>query len=138
MATILSVVGRALRISGVAAADVPSNAADAANGLEALNSMLKGWESRGVYVGHDTDYTLVSEFETGQLPDKYREHVTWLLAEAIGEEYGRPLTVTQAQKARDAWATIQANYLTPANLDIDKGLQRMPSQRWGFWSGRNY
>lgn len=138
MATVREVVERALRISGVSAVDVPADAADAANGLEALNAMLKGWEARGVYVGHDTDYTLASEFETGQLPDKYRDHVTWLLAEAIGEEYGRPLTITKAQKARESWTTIQANYLSPANLDIDKGLQRMPSQRWGFWSGRNY
>lgn len=138
MATVRDVVSRALRITGVAASDVPVEAADASNGLEALNSMLSGWEARGVYVGHDTDYTLNSEFETGLLPDKYREPVTWLLAEALADEYARPLSITLSQKASESWRIIQANYLTPANLTVDKGLERMPSQRWGFWSGRKY
>ena len=138
MATVRDVVSRALRLSGVAASDVPVDAADAANGLEALNSMLSSWEAKGVYIGHDTDYTLNSEFETGLLPDKYRDQVTWLLAEAVADEYGRPLTMTKAQNARDAWANIKANYLVSADMTVDKGLQRMPSQRWGFWSGRKY
>lgn len=138
MATVRDVVSRALRIAGLASSDVPVEAADASNGLEALNSMLRSWEARGAYVGHDTDYTLNSEFETGELPDRYREPVTWLLAEALADEYGRPLTATKARKAKDSWDTIQANYMRPARLTMDKGLERMPSQRWGIWSGRRY
>jgi hypothetical protein len=136
MATARDVVSRALRLVGVAASDVPVDATDAANGLEALNSMLRGWEARGVYVGHDTDYTLNSTFETGLLPDRYRDPTTYLLAEALAIEYGRPLTMSLSKRISESWKTISANYLSPVNLDVDDGLKRMPSQRWGFWSGR--
>lgn len=138
MATIRDVITRAYRLCGVADPEVPVTAQQATDGLEALNSMLSSWEARGAYVGHDTDYTLNSEFETGELPDRYREPVTWLLAEVLAEEYGRPLTPTKAKKVKDSWDTIQANYMRPAKLTMDKGLERMPSQRWGYWSGRRY
>lgn len=138
MATARDVVQRALRIIQVAASDVSANASDAENTLQALNAMLKGWEAQGVDLNHDTDYDLNSTFETATLTAKYRDAVTYCLAKAIAPEYGKSLTLEAAQMADSGWRTIQSNFLTSTDLVVDKGLRNMPSQRWGYWSGRNY
>lgn len=131
MATARDVVYRALRLLGVTASGTDPTSEEADDALETLNAMLKGWEARGVDVNHDADYALSTTFETATLTSAYTPHVTALLAVELAPEYEAGLTPSLAEMARAGWTTIQANFLVSADLTIDKGLRKMPSQYWG-------
>lgn len=131
MATARDVVQRALRIIEVAAVDEPVTAEIADVGLIALNDMLNGWRAHSVDVGHSTDYTLSSTFETATLTSDYRDAVTHCLAKALASEFGVSLSTEAAMNARDGWTVIQSNFLTSNPLKVDGGMLKLPSRKWG-------
>ncbi|MGB0507769.1 MAG: hypothetical protein ACPGGK_16400 [Pikeienuella sp.] len=132
MATVRDVIKRALRQSTVIDKYREPEAEEMAYGLDAINDMLSGWAAKGVDVAH-ADYASVSDtFETDTLTAEYRGDVTWCLASELATEYGLTLSAVAEARARDAWRTMQANFLISEDQKVDRGLNSMPSQAWGF------
>lgn len=127
MATARDVVTGALRLIGVLAAGETAQAAEATDGLAALNRMMHGWKARGVDLAH-TDLALS---DTVALADEYREGLEHLLAVRLAPEYERPPAPGLVVVAEEAWRAIQLAYAAPIDLTVETGLLRMPGARRG-------
>ena len=128
MTTASDVVTGALRLIGTIAAGEVATAAEAADGLSALNQMMHGLAHEGVHL-ENTDLALA---DTVKLPETHTEALKYLLAIRLAPEYTlipSPLVIRQAD---NGLRTLQAAYADPQPLSIDSGLLRMPSQNWGY------
>lgn len=127
MTTARDMIGAALRLLGVLAAGEEPAAAEAADGLDALNRMLHGWKARGVDIGH-ADLALG---DAPALADEFTEGATRLLALRLAPEYGRTLDPALVLSAGEAWAALQMAHGAAAELAAEGGLLNMPGEGWG-------
>lgn len=120
MTTMRDVVTAAYRKVNVGRSGADLVAANAAEGLFALNAMLHAWKLQGVDISH-SDLTLSSDFPLG---DEYVEGTLYLLAGRIAPNYERPVGFDA-----DAWfRAIQAAYATVPTLTVPSALVRPPSR----------
>ncbi len=117
MSSSAQIVARALkRLNLVAPGEDPA-AADAADGLAALNAMLAGWQADGIDVSPDVP-----------LPSKYEEGVVALLAVRLAPDYGRePAAQVQLDAIRGR-KRLQAGYISPPLAKFDLALIASPSK----------
>lgn len=105
-ATARAVIKGALRL--IRAIDVTEEpeADDLATGLEIMNQMIHGWQSDGIYIEYeDVELTDVMPFPKSDIRE-----IRYLLAADLASEYGNELTPEVAVGAREAKASLQAQY----------------------------
>lgn len=127
MATARDTVTTALRLIGALASGEEPEAAEAGDGLAALNRMLHGWKARGVDLAH-TDLALSDSLP---LAAEFHEGAAQLLALRLAAEYERDLRPELVQAAAESWAAIRMAYASPIALTVEAGLLRMPGARRG-------
>ena len=127
MATARDLVTAALRLIGALASGEEPEAAEARDGLAALNRMLHGWKARGVDLAH-ADLALSDPLP---LAPEFHEGTAQLLALRLAAEYERDLRPELVHAAGDSWAAIRMAYAAPAPLVVESGLQRLPGARRG-------
>ena len=122
MATALSMIKRAMRLSGAISVGETPTSDEAADGLEALNTMLNSWETDRLYVYSTREDTFTwpanqqvrTVGPTGNfvmpLPARLSDDCTFVTAD--GTSIGVPLIDV------DAWAGIQ---------------QKSQTNTWGWW-----
>jgi hypothetical protein len=117
MSSSAEIVTRALkRLNLVAPGEDPA-AADAADGLAALNAMLAGWQADGIDVSPDVP-----------LPSKYEEGVVAMLAVRLAPDYGKeahPQVYADASRGRKR---LQGGYISPPLSKFDLALFAAPSK----------
>jgi hypothetical protein len=116
MSSSAQIVTRALKRLGLVEAGETPAAADAEDGLAALNAMLAGWEADGINVSPDVP-----------LPAKHEEGVTALLAVRLAPDYNRtpnPLVFSDAEKGMER---LYADYISAPLASFDCALRGMPS-----------
>jgi hypothetical protein len=117
MSSSAQIVTRALkRLALVEPGESPA-AADAADGLAALNAMLAGWEADGINVSPDVP-----------LPAKHEEGVTALLAVRLAGDYGKEAGSQVYADARTGMARLEADYISAPLAVFDSALVGMPSR----------
>jgi hypothetical protein len=110
------IVTRALkRLSLVAPGEDPA-AADAEDGLAALNAMLAGWAADGINVSPDVP-----------LPAKHEEGVVALLAVRLAPDFGREAPAQVHADADKGMARLQSDYISAPLASFDCALRGMPS-----------
>jgi hypothetical protein len=115
MSTSAEIVTRALKRLGLVEPGESPAAADAEDGLAALNAMIAGWEADGINVSPDVP-----------LPAKHEEGVTALLAVRLAPDYNRtpsPLVFADAEKGMER---LYADYISAPIAAFDSALH-MPS-----------
>jgi hypothetical protein len=111
------IVTRALKRLGLVDTAESPSAADAADGVAALNAMLASWEAKGVKVSPDVP-----------LPAKHEQGVVALLAVRLAPDYGAEASRQVQMDARDGWLSLQADYISAPLAVFDLGLTAMPSK----------
>lgn len=119
MATARDTITRAMRLVNIVADGEAPDAAEAADGLVALNDMLHGWAKQGVDLGH-IDLALT---------DDHKTHASWLegirynLAVRLAAEYTVPVAPQIAAMADKAFSAFQMHALEFADdLHVDHAL----------------
>jgi hypothetical protein len=115
MSSSAQIVTRALKRLGLVEPGETPAAADAEDGLSALNSMLAGWQADGINVSPDVP-----------LPAKHEEGVVALLAIRLAPDYNRtpsPLVFADADKGM---RRLEADYFSAPLASFDSALY-MPS-----------
>lgn len=116
MSSSAQIVTRAmLRLRLLDANESPS-AADAANGLQALNAMIAGWVADGINVSSDVP-----------LPAQHEEGVVAMLAVRLADDFGATPTAVVVRDADNGWHRLQSAYLSAPTARFDKALKLMPS-----------
>ena len=122
MATALDIVSRAMRLIGALAEGEVSSAAQAADGITALQAMLGEWETRGVRLGDAVDATY-STSTTIPVPVTHLNALALNLAVLIAPEYGRAdalqAIIPQAERSFDA---LVAQYHKVPRVALDPAL----------------
>lgn len=117
MSSSAQIVTRALkRLALVEPGETPS-AADAEDGLAALNAMLAGWQADGINVSPDVP-----------LPAKHEEGVVALLAVRLAPDYGKEAPVQVYADASRGMDRLYADYIQPPLATFDCALIGMPSR----------
>lgn len=101
MATGSDIITRALTKLGVRASETPLEAAELADGLDALNDMLSEWEYSGIRLNFER---LTNAAETVNVPDGALGCIKSQLAVRLAAEYGRqisPALVAEADLGMD-------------------------------------
>ena len=114
MATMLDIITRAYRKTGIAGIGEDLEPEYIAEGLVALNSMLHQWKLRSVDIEH-TDLSTSGIFPIGP---EFEEGTVYLLASRIAPDYQRPA----AFDADDFFRAMQAAYLVIEEVDLLDGL----------------
>ncbi len=104
--TARDVIQTALRV--IRAVDVTEDvtAEDLATGLSAMNNMIHAWENQGIYINYES----IEATDEMPFPDRDIELIMYRLAYRLAPEYSLELTPEVALSARDALATLQAQY----------------------------
>jgi hypothetical protein len=113
-----------VKINIVARGEAPT-AAEAEDGLDALNELLHAWETDGIHIGH-TDLTLDSDID---LPDSHIRGVRLLLALELASEHEKtvdPVTLAQADRAK---RQLINEYLVVPNARFDQSLMDFEANR---------
>lgn len=126
MSTMQDVVRGAAKRLGLIRGAEDMDADEAADLLEALNDMLAGWEAKGVNALWSSALDLTATFP---LDDKHLEGVKAMLAVRYAETFGKPIGGALNRDARDGWNALYADYGMPDEMQVDRALQNMPSQR---------
>ena len=126
MATAQEIIEGALRKLGIIAGNEEPSADDAAAGLTSLNDMCNSWAAKDVFSGFSSLTSTDDEFI---LDDRHHGAAKALLAEYIAPEYGADVPPAVHKQAYDGWLAIRADYRPIETLQVDTGLQAMPSQR---------
>lgn len=121
MTTMRDIVTRAYRKAGITGVNTPLEAEYAAEGLDALNSMLHEWKLHSVDISH-TDLTLSGTFP---LASEYERGTVYLLAQDISPDYQMPPTFDPDEFFR----VIQAAYMTIDEVTMPKALTEVPSKK---------
>jgi hypothetical protein len=115
MSSSAQIVTRALKRLGLVEPGESPAAADAEDGLAALNAMLAGWAADGMNVSPDVP-----------LPAKHEEGVTALLAVRLAPDYNRTPNALVFADAEKGMQRLQADYISAPLAAFDLAL-RMPS-----------
>lgn len=119
MTTVRDIVTRAYRKIGVGGHGEDLEAAEMADGVEALNAMIFGWKLAGV----DTEHTAVTPSDTFPLDAEYEEGTVYLLADRLSPDYEMP-----ARFDADAWfRRFQAAYFTATDVTLDDAVIKASS-----------
>lgn len=121
MATMRDIIDRAARKVRIAGSGEALDAEIAADALDALNGMLHEWALRGVDIGH-FDLSFNDPFP---LDDRFRDGVTYMLAERMSPDYNRPRTFD----ADDFFRAIQAAFMTIDTVSMPLALTEVPSKQ---------
>lgn len=125
MATVLDIITRAFRKLGISGEGEVLSAEAAAEGLDALNDMLEGWNLQGINRTHRT----LALAEEMPLAPKFNEGVTYLLASRLGPNYQVPPSF----RPEPFMAQVRAAFLVIDEVDMPSALTRLPSSRPSGW-----
>jgi hypothetical protein len=117
MSSSAQIVTRALKRLGLVEPGETPAAADAEDGLAALNAMLAGWAADGINVSPDVP-----------LPAKHEEGVTALLAVRLSEDYGRSPGPILLRDANAGMRRLEADYVSAPLASFDLALVGSPSK----------
>lgn len=131
MATVDTIIKRALVLINVNDAGEAPSADDSSNGLDALNDMLHGWKKEGIDLNHKT----ASLGDTLLVDASYLEGIRYNLAVRLAPEYGRPIPTHVAERATNTFLAFQAHTLEfDDDLEVDRALNpRYFSRRTGAY-----
>jgi hypothetical protein len=122
--TARDIIERAYRKIGVVAVDEPMTADQGANGLDALNMMLHGWEVYGINIGH-SDMTLASDFT---VPVQFHEGVVYMLAQRLAPDM-QVRGVDADEWLRLIRSYYKANFENAPVAELPSALLNTSSQR---------
>ena len=127
MATALDVIKRAMRMIGELAAETGEapSAAAAEQALATLNSMLAGWENKGIRLGIDT----LALTTTVPVPPSHDDAIAFGLAVNMAAEFGQDPPPAVAGRAAEEFAALQAAY-THAPQTVVGPEYAAISRRW--------
>jgi hypothetical protein len=117
------IVTRALKRLGLVEPGETPAAADAEDGLAALNAMLAGWQADGINVSPDVP-----------LPAKHEEGVVAMLAVRLAEDYGRSPGPILLRDAGQGLRRIEADYVSAPLAVFDLALIASPSKVYPIMS----
>lgn len=117
MSSSAQIVTRALRRLKVLGANEDPAAADAADGLAALNAMLAAWQAKGVYVAGDVP-----------LEARFEEGVVALLAVRLADDFSATASASVVRDAEEGWNALTAAFCPVPSAQFDSALTNMPSQ----------
>ena len=126
MATAQDIIDGAFRKLAIIAANESPSAEDADFALTCLNDMCNGWAAQSIFTGFSTLTSLSDEFI---LEDRHVGAAKALLAEYMAADFGETVPETVKKQAYEGLLAIKADYRPIDTLQIDTGLQAMPSQR---------
>lgn len=126
MTTAADIVSSALKMIGVVDAGETPSATDADDGLTKLNDMIQSWAAKSVYTGAPV-LALTDQFP---FEDMHILGVKAMLAEKLAPDYNKTASADLRREARAGWDAIFADFYVPEKMQVDLGLQGMPSQRW--------
>jgi len=107
------IVKRAMTRLRLLDANEDPTAADAANGLQALNAMIAGWTADGINISADVP-----------LPSEHEEGVVAMLAVRLADDFGATLTPIVVRDATAGMARLQSSYLSAPLSRFDTALLR--------------
>jgi hypothetical protein len=111
------IVTRALKRLGLVEPGESPAAADAEDGLAALNAMLAGWEADGINVSPDVP-----------LPAKHEEGVTALLAVRLAPDYGKEPSALVYADASKGLTRLEADYISAPLATFDHAIVNTPAR----------
>lgn len=117
MSSSAQIVTRALKRLGLVEPGETPAAADAEDGLAALNAMLAGWEADGLNLSPDVP-----------LPAKHEEGVVAMLAVRLAEDYGKSPGPVLLRDAGTGMRRLEADYVSAPLASFDLALVAMPSK----------
>lgn len=126
MNTASDIVSSALKMISVVDANSTMDATDAADGLTKLNDMIQSWTARSVYTGAPV-LALTDQFP---FEDQHVLGVKAMLAVLLAPDYNREAPATVQRNAKEGWNAIFADFFVAEKMQVDGGLQGLPSQRW--------
>ena len=127
MATANDVIKGAMRLLDKVAAGETPTAAEAQDGLQALNQMMHAFALDGIDLGH-ADLALAGAVN---LPASHTKALKYLLAVDLASEYDMDPPAVVAVQAQDGMRLLEAHYAEVPTMDQDRGLSRLPSRSWG-------
>lgn len=120
MATVLDIITRAFRKTGIGQIGETLTADMQAEGLDALNMLIAAWALEGVTL---PSAALVQD-DVFPFADKYQEGVVYMLASRISPDYMVPMTFDPERFMR----LFRTATMAITAVTIPGGLTRMPSQ----------
>lgn len=107
MATASDVIKRAFQLIGVQASEAPIEAAEMADGLDALNDLMAMWKGQGVDIG----YEAITDADSTILIDDYVEDVALAamkpaLAIRLAPEYDKPISNVLSMNANESYKAL--------------------------------
>lgn len=124
--TVSDIITGAFRKLSLIPGNAEPSAEEMAQGLVCLNDMCNSWSAKDVHSGFSTVTDVESEFV---LDERHHGAVKAMLAEYMAAEFGEDLPPPIKKQAYDGWLAIKADYRPIETLQVDRSLQRMPSQR---------
>lgn len=70
------------------------------------------------------------EWLKGQYPRKHEGGIIDMLASAISEDFGKPVSQSLARSASNAWTALQADCIIPGKAGFDTALVRTTTRRY--------
>lgn len=117
MTTAADIVTRSLKRLRILAPGETPAAADAEDGLAALNAMIASWETDGISVAADLP-----------LDDRFEQGLVAMLAVRLAPDYGIEPAASLLRDAEEGRAAITAAFLTVPRTQFDVGLTRSSTQ----------
>ena len=125
MASVLSILGRSLRLIGAVDASESLSAEDSTTALVAMNAMCLRWEANGMALGW-TAATLTGNMPS---PDEAEECIVYNLATRLAPEYGLPQAFGHiVEEARRSLMELRRDRFTEMPLTLSNDL---PSAEYG-------
>lgn len=114
MATVLDMVGRALRVLRVVDVhDVPE-AADVTTAIAALNAMMQRWEANGLALGWSR---VTSPDDRLPIPEEAEEAVAYNLAVRLRSEYGIAVDPDVIALATEGLAALRRDRIVASPIE---------------------
>lgn len=130
--TVAQVINRALKRIFVLGAGETTDAEDSADGLEAYNAMMFGFEADGLTLHDESDvtYSHAAQALSASFPlaDKHFEGVSALLAQRLAPDYGAEISAALAIDIQAGMNRMYADFFSIGEVSFDGALTRLPSQ----------
>lgn len=130
--TARDVIRRSMRLIRAIDPTEEPQAEDFETGLTALNMMMHGFEDVGIYM----DYENIEATDFLPTPNRDVRPIVYILAAEIAPEFGMELTPEVAVEARQALATLQAQYGIQPDSWPDRSIQNRLSRYGGSYDIR--
>lgn len=117
MPKVADIVSRALRIIRVTDSHDSPPAQDMADGIAALNSMMRRWEANGLALGWSS---VDGPDDQAPLPDEALEAVAYNLALKLRPEYGAALEPDVIQTAAHGLNELRRDVKVASPLEFDR------------------